>query len=73
MKTNWKNDWGTYTKGQKFTYDYTDSKGKLRTVTDKIQYVVQNKYYSVFVLENNYEYVLYSKLYLKLNNNNKGV
>ena len=66
----WKNDWGTYKKGQEFTYEYTNSKGELETTTDKIDYVMQNKYYSIFVLENGDEYVLYSKLYLNLNNQN---
>tara|TARA_R110000822_G_scaffold280582_1_gene402202 strand:- start:311 stop:520 length:210 start_codon:yes stop_codon:yes gene_type:complete len=65
MKTNWKDDWGIYTKGDEFTYECTDSKGKLKVVTDKIKYIVQNKYYSLFVLENDYEYILYSKLHLK--------
>ncbi len=73
MKTSWTNDWGTYNKGQNFTYECTGSKGEIKTVTDKIDYVMVNRYYSLFVLENNFEYVLYSKLWLKLNNNNKGV
>ena len=67
MKTTWKNDWGIYKKGQDFTYEYTNSKGVLKTTTDKICYIVQNKFYSIFVFENGYEYILYSKLYLKLN------
>lgn len=62
----WKNDWGTYNKGQVFTYERINSKGELQTITDKIDYVFQNKYYSLFVLENGDEYVLYSKLYLNL-------
>ena len=63
----YKNDWGTYKKGEEFTCEYINSKGKLKTITDKIDYVLQNKYYSLFVLENGFEYVLYSKLYLSLN------
>jgi hypothetical protein len=66
----WKNEWGTYKKGQSFTYEQTNSKGGFDTITDKIHYVVQNKYYSLFVLENGDEYVLYSRLWLKQNNNN---
>ena len=66
----WENEWGTYEKGQSFTYEQTNSKGELDTITDRIDYVVQNKYYSLFVLENGDEYVLHSRLWLKQNNNN---
>lgn len=71
MKTTWKDDWGVYKKGQAFTYEHTNSKGVLKTTTDKINYVVQNKFYSIFVLENGHEYTLYSKLWLKLNKQNE--
>ena len=69
MKTNWQDDWGIYKKGEKIIYDYTDSKGEIKTTTSEIDYVLINRYYSLFVLEDNFEYVLYSKLWLKLNNN----
>ena len=65
MKTTWKNDWGTYEKGQAFTYERTNSEGVVETITDKIDYVSGNKWYSVFMLENGDEYVLYSKLWWK--------
>ena len=65
MKTFWSNDWGTYRKGDNFTYE---TKGI--EITSTINYVAQNKYYSLFVLENGHEQVMYSKLWNKLNKNN---
>lgn len=64
MKTTWKTDWGTFEKGQAFRY-YSEALSEF--VTDKINYVTQNKFYSVFVLENGEEIVEHSKLWYKLN------
>lgn len=60
---NLTNDWGTYTKGDDFTYESTCFKKE----TSKIDYMMMNRYYSLFVLENGHEQVIYSKLYLSLN------
>lgn len=67
MKTTWKNDWGTYEKGQAFRY-YSEDVSEF--VTDKINYVMVDKFCSVFVLENGEEIVVYSKLWYKLQKDN---
>ena len=64
---NLTNDWGTYTKGDCLTHEYTHSNGRVTKETSRIDYIINNRYYSLFVLENGHEQVTYSKLYLKLN------
>lgn len=64
---NLTNDWGVYTKGNDFTYEYTCLNGEVKIETSKIDYMMMNRYYSLFVLENGHEQVVYSKLYLSLN------
>ena len=70
MKTIWKTEWMTITKGQEFTCEYFDDKGCTKQMIGFVDYVMQNSYYSSITLTNGFEYVLYTKKYLKENNIN---
>jgi len=68
MKTIWKTEWMTITKGQEFTCEYLDDNGATKEMTGLVDYVLQNSWYTLITLTNGFEYVLYTKKYLKANN-----
>ena len=65
MRTTWKTEWATYTKGQGFTCEHEED-GVTKEVSGVIDYVMQNRYYSLIVLTNGFEYTLWTKLWLEL-------
>ena len=68
MKTIWKTEWMTITKGQQFTCEYIDDDGLTKEMIGIVDYVMQNSWYSIITLTNGFEYVLYTKKWLKANN-----
>lgn len=68
MKTIWKTEWMTITKGQEFTCEYIDDDGLTKEMVGMVDYVMQNSWYSIITLTNGFEYVLYTKKWLKANN-----
>tara|TARA_R110000803_G_scaffold39523_1_gene85249 strand:- start:878 stop:1081 length:204 start_codon:yes stop_codon:yes gene_type:complete len=67
MKTTWNTEFETITKGQDFTFEYFED-GLTKEINGVVDYVNQNKYYSLITLTNGFEYTLWTKLWLKLNN-----
>ena len=70
MINTWTTEFETITKGQDFTCEYFDN-GLTKEVNGIVNYVIQNRYYSLIVLTNGFEYTLWTKLWLKLNNDIK--
>ena len=68
MITTWITEFETITKGQDFTCEY-DEGGVTKEMNGTVDYVNQNRYYSVITLTNGFEYTQWTKLWLKLNNN----
>lgn len=66
LTTTWRTEWENITKGQSFTYECDNN----TETTSVVDYVVQNKYYSLVVLSNGFEYTLHTKLWLELSQNN---
>jgi hypothetical protein len=69
MKTVWTTEFETITKGQDFTCEYVEN-GLTKEMNDKVNYVLQNRYYSLIVLTNGFEYTQWTKLWLKKDNLN---
>ena len=63
--TEWTTEWGTYTKGQEFAAKYQEGV-VTKEVSGFIDYVIKNRYYSLIVLTNGFEYTLWTKLWLEL-------
>jgi|TARA_R110000751_G_scaffold84562_1_gene169083 hypothetical protein len=69
-KSVWTTEFAIYTKGQDFTCEYFKN-GFTKEVNGVIDYVMQNRYYSLIVLTNGFEYTQWTKLWLKLSNDAK--
>jgi hypothetical protein len=67
MITTWTTEFETITKGQIFTCEYKEN-GVTKEMNGLVDYVNQNRYYSVITLTNGFEYTQWTKLWLKLNN-----
>jgi len=68
MKTIWQTEWETIKKGQEYTCEYFDDNGNIKEITGFVDYVLQNSWYTLITLTNGFEYVSYTKKYLKANN-----
>lgn len=66
MTNTWTHEGAIYTKGQDFTCEHKED-GVIKEVNGKIDYILQNRYYSLIVLTNGFEYILWTKHWLELN------